>query len=116
MTNTTTDNTEKEIRVVPQWHCMSKEEVIKELGLPADIRCVGLTTAEAQARLEEYGENKLTETEKESIWHKIWRQLNNVLVGILVFVAVISTVSAFLADGSALEYWIEVGIIVAVIV
>jgi Ca2+-transporting ATPase len=118
MTNDTTDNTEKEVRVVPPWHCMTKEEVIKELGLPPDIRRVGLTTAEAQARLEKYGENKLTEAEKESIWLKIWRQVNNVLVAILVFVTVISVYSAVDATvkgNSSGQYWIEAVIIIGVV-
>ncbi len=79
----------------PFWHTMTKEEVIKELDISPDIRKLGLTTAEAEKRLEKYGENKLTEKEKETIWQKIWNQINNVLVLILFIVAVISLISAF---------------------
>ena len=79
----------------PFWHTMTKEEVIKELDVSPDIRKLGLTSEEATARLEKYGENKLTEKEKETIWQKIWNQINNVLVLILFIVAVISLVSAF---------------------
>jgi magnesium-transporting ATPase (P-type) len=103
-------------RRVPPWHCMTKEEVFKELDLPDDIRKSGLTDAQANERLELYGENKLTEKEKETLLQKIWKQVNNVLVGILVFVAVISAISAFVGIGSRMQNWIQVGIIVAVIV
>jgi P-type Ca2+ transporter type 2C len=103
-------------RIDPPWHCMTKEEVLKKLDLPADIRKKGLTEAQANERLEKYGENKLTEKEKETLLQKIWNQINNVLVGILVFVAIISAISAFVGIGSVLQNWIQVGIIVAVIV
>jgi len=79
----------------PPWHTMTKEEVIKELDLPSDIRKIGLTAAQAAERLEKYGENALTEKKKETLLQKIWNQLNNILVLILVIVAVISLVSAF---------------------
>lgn len=102
-------------RRVPPWHCMTKEEVLKELDLPADIRKKGLTDAQAAERLEKYGENKLTEKEKETLLQKIWNQVNNVLVGILVFVAIISAVTAIAKIGSPLQSWIQVGIIAGVI-
>jgi magnesium-transporting ATPase (P-type) len=104
------------VRDVPPWHCMTKEEVIKEMGCVPDIRKVGLTTAEAEARLAKYGQNKLTEQEKISLLERIWHHVNNVLVGILVFVAIISIISAFAGIGNEVQNWIQVGIIVAVIV
>lgn len=110
------EKTPEVVREVPPWHCMSKEEVCKEMGLKEDIRRTGLTTAEAAARLEKYGENKMTEAEKETLLQKIWNQINNVLVGILVFVAIISAISAFAGIGNVAQNWIQVGIIVAVIV
>jgi P-type Ca2+ transporter type 2C len=101
---------------VPPWHCMTKEEVLKKLDLPNDIRKTGLTDAQANKRLEKYGENKLTEKEKETFFQKIWKHVNNVLVGILVFVAVISAISGIFGIGNRLQSWLQFGIIVAVIV
>jgi magnesium-transporting ATPase (P-type) len=109
------EESSKPERRVPPWHCMSKEEVIKEMGLKPDLRKTGLTTAEAAERLAKYGENKLTEAEKESLLVRIWKLNYNVLVGILVFVAIISAASAFAGIGNATQNWIQVGIIVAVI-
>lgn len=100
---------------VPPWHVMTCEEVIKELGLPEDIRKRGLTSAEADERLAKFGENKLTEGKKETLLQKIWKQVNNVLVGILVFVAIISMISAITGVGTPVNNWIQVAIIVSVI-
>ncbi len=100
---------------VPPWHVMTKEEVLKELGLPEDIRKRGLTAAEAAERLAKYGENKLSENAKETLLQKIWKQVNNVLVGVLVIVAIVSAVSALTGVGSKVNNWIQVVIIISVI-
>ena len=102
------------------WHAKTREECYAELGCGKDLQRVGLTTAEAQKRLETYGPNKLTEKEKVTIWQRIWHQVANVLVGILVFVAVVSAVQAVRAgiddDGeSVVTNSIQVGLIVFVI-
>lgn len=110
------DTPVEEERITPPWHTMSKAEVCKEMKLPEDIRKNGLTTAQAAERLEKFGENALTEQEKETLLQKIWNQVNNVLVGILVFVAIISAISALTGIGDAAQAWIQVAIIFGVIV
>jgi len=107
------DETTEPVKQLPPWHAMTKEDVIKKLGLPDDIRKKGLTDAEVQERLEKYGQNKLSEKKRETLLEKIWKQVNNVLVGILVFVAVISAVRAVTDD--PVTNSIQVGIIVGVI-
>ena len=100
------------------WHTMTVDEVTKELGLASDVVKVGLTSAEAAKRLEKYGENKLTEKEKETLLQKIWNQVNNVLVLILVIVAVISFISIFVIPpeiNPAYTNWIQIAIILGVI-
>jgi Ca2+-transporting ATPase len=99
---------------IPAWHNMTKEEVIKELDLSEDVRKTGLTSAQVKTRLEKYGENQLTAKEKETLLQKIWKQINNVLVGILLFVAVISAVRIATAD--PVTNGIQVAIIIGVIV
>ena len=44
------------------WHTKSSEDVLLDLDTPLG----GLTSSEAEKRLEEYGENKLQEPEKTS--------------------------------------------------
>ena len=99
------------------WHARSVEEVFGELKCEGNHGASGLTTAEAERRLEEYGPNKLTEKEKVTLLQRIWNQVANVLVGILVFVAVVSAIRAATADTSedVVTNTIQVGLIVFVI-
>lgn len=102
----------------PAYHVMTKDEAIAQLGLnPTDIRRKGLTTGEAKARLDQYGYNQLTEKEKVTLLQRIWKQVNNVLVGILVFVAVVSLAKGIASSDSEdrLTNFIEVGLITFVI-
>jgi magnesium-transporting ATPase (P-type) len=100
----------------PHWHAMTPEEACSTLGLNPGIRKSGLTTAEANARLEQYGPNQLTEKEKVSLLMRIWKQVSNVLVGILVFVAVVSLIKGIVSSGEdRITNFIEVGLITFVI-
>ena len=76
------------------FHARTKEECYAELDCGTDLHNTGLTTAEAAKRLEQFGHNKLMEREKVTIWQRIWHQVANVLVGILVFVAIVSGIQA----------------------
>jgi len=105
---------EVEDRVVPSWHAMTPEACIEELKVVENIRRTGLTSAQAAARLEEYGPNQLSEKRKVTLLEKIWHQVNNVLVAILVFVAAISLVRAITDD--PVTNGIQVGIIAGVII
>ena len=99
------------------WHAREKEEVFKELGLNADLHRTGVTTSDAAARLAKYGPNKLSEKEKVTLLQRIWKQVANLLVGILVFVAVVSAIQAATADNSEdiTTNSIQVGLILFVI-
>ena len=99
------------------WHALTKEETIKELRADENLPVAGLTAAQAAKRFEEYGPNKMTEGRKKTLLERIWAQVANVLVFILMVVAVVSAVRAITADVSddILTNWIQVGIIVGVI-
>ena len=101
----------------PQWHAMTKEDVCGLLGLNSTtLRNTGLTTAEAAARLEQYGPNQLSEKEQVTLLQRIWKQVSNVLVGILVFVAIVSLIKGIISSGEdRLTNFIEVGLITFVI-
>ncbi|WP_089609715.1 cation-translocating P-type ATPase [Dehalobacterium formicoaceticum] len=69
------------------WFSKSQEEALKELEVnPA----IGLTSEEAQERLEKYGENKLKEKPKKSIIALFFAQLNNMLIYVLLGAAAIT--------------------------
>ena len=78
------------------FHASSKEECYKylDVGNSAAYDRTGVTTAQAKERLEKYGYNKMSEKSKKTIWERIWHQVANVLVGILVFVAAVSAAQA----------------------
>jgi magnesium-transporting ATPase (P-type) len=101
----------------PQWHAMTKEDVCGVLGVSQNIRNVGLTSAEAKQRLEQYGENKLSEKVKVTLLQRIWKQVGNILVGILVFVAIVSLFKGIISTTAEdkLTNFIEVGLIAFVI-
>jgi magnesium-transporting ATPase (P-type) len=82
------------------WHASTQDECFKELGLDDTLPSKGLTTEDAASRLTEYGRNQMTAKEKVTLLQKIWDQVANVLVGILVFVAVVSVVRAATADNA----------------
>lgn len=67
---------------------MSKEELEKEYGSAA-----GLTSNEAEKRLEQYGANVLEEKGKKSVFVIFLSQFADLLVAILIVAAVISMVS-----------------------
>ena len=101
---------------VAHWHVLSIEDSTGLLGLPSNVRREGLTSQQAKARLEEYGFNQLSEKEKVTLLMRIWKQVSNVLVGILVFVAVVSLFKGIISSGeSRITNFIEVGLIVFVI-
>jgi magnesium-transporting ATPase (P-type) len=77
------------------WHAKSLEDCLVELGLDAaSAKKTGLSAEQAEARLELYGHNKLSEQEKVTLLQRIWNQVANVLVAILVFVAIVSGIRA----------------------
>jgi P-type Ca2+ transporter type 2C len=106
------------------FHASTKEECYKylEVSNPSSHGQTGLTSAEAAERLAKYGYNKLTEKTKKTIWQRIWHQVANVLVGILVFVALVSAGQAirFMTvepnTQNVITNWIQVGLIAFVII
>jgi len=110
-------------REVISWHALTIDETIVRLRADADLCKKGLTTVEAKQRLEEYGENKMSEAERETIWEKIWKQVANVLVLILVIVAVVSAARGIVEQvvienpnsTTILTSWVQVGLITTVI-
>ena len=74
-----------------QYHKKSVEDV--EKGLSTSLER-GLTQAEAEKRLKEYGQNQLEKEEEESLWDKIKESFEDLLVRILLLAAVISFIIA----------------------
>mmetsp|Transcript_19101 Transcript_19101/g.55501 ORF Transcript_19101/g.55501 Transcript_19101/m.55501 type:complete len:1061 (-) Transcript_19101:278-3460(-) len=106
-----------EQRDVPPWHTMEKEAVIKALECPDNLIEVGLTDAQAAASFEKHGPNRMTESKKKTMLEKIWEQVANVLVLILLIVAAVSMVRGIIEKeiDNIVSNWIQFGIILSVI-
>ena len=74
----------------------------------------GLTSAEAKARLEKNGKNKLKEAKKESLFHRFLMQLADPMIIILIVAAIVSAITA--AFGGDSEGYADVVIILFVVV
>lgn len=91
-------------------HLMSKEEIRKKLKSNFDK---GLKEEEAEARLQEFGKNILSQKKKENIIIKFIKQFNDFMIIILIAAAAISAIMAKI-DGTG-DY-IESIIIIAIVV
>ena len=72
----------------------------------------GLSEAEAKKRIEEYGENKLAEKEKESLIHKFFKEICEPMTIVLIVAAIISAVTAAISK----EGFADVFIILTVVI
>ncbi len=88
-------------------YLQSKEEVLTNLQVDE----TGLSSKEADARLEKNGKNKLAEGKKESLIHRFFKQLAEPMTIILIVAAVISGILAIVEK----EFPTDVIIIMAVV-
>mmetsp|Transcript_11679 Transcript_11679/g.16556 ORF Transcript_11679/g.16556 Transcript_11679/m.16556 type:complete len:1117 (-) Transcript_11679:392-3742(-) len=104
------------------WHALTVEETVSKLGLSSSLPKEGLNSGSSQERLSTFGPNKMTEQKKETLLEKIWKQVSNVLVCILVVVALVSAARAIAEHAKSdpdsttiLTSWVQVGLITGVI-
>ena len=71
----------------------SAEKVIEDLGTDTKL---GLTAAEAAARLEKNGPNKLKDAEKDPLWKRFFAMMADPMVIMLIIAAVISAVTGMM--------------------
>ncbi|WP_314011284.1 cation-translocating P-type ATPase [Pseudostreptobacillus hongkongensis] len=83
----------------------SSEEVLKELNVDKN----GLSENEAKIRLEKYGQNKLEEAKKKTLFERFINQLKDVLIYVLIIASIINVIAHF-PDG-----FTEAGIILMVV-
>ena len=87
----------------PAWHNMSSETVFETLAARAE----GLAEDEAAARLAAYGPNRLRPPKKHGPLRRFLLQFHNVLIYVLLAAAAMTT---------ALEHWVDTGVIIGVII
>lgn len=84
-------------------HALSSDEVLENLG----VQDTGLTSAEATQRLEANGPNELPQTPPETVWQRLFRQVNDPMIYVLIAAAVLT---AFLG------HWTDTIVIGAVVI
>jgi magnesium-transporting ATPase (P-type) len=85
------------------WHSTPPEQVLSLLGCKADV---GLAEQDVVERRARHGRNELTPPKKIGFLKRLFLQVNNILIFILLAAAIVS---------GALSEWAEVGLIVAVV-
>jgi len=88
---------------VSDWHSLSLEDTLERLSVQEH----GLSSEEAASRLKQHGLNQLNEAPRPGFLSKLWDQLNNFVV-ILLLVA--SVVSALLGE------WVDAAAIMSIVV
>ncbi|MCW9059965.1 MAG: cation-transporting P-type ATPase [Gammaproteobacteria bacterium] len=84
------------------WHSLAGDEVLDRL----DATEHGLSSEQVQARLEEYGRNRLPAAERTGPLKRFLLQFHNVLIYVLIAAAV----------GTAfLQHWVDTGVILGVV-
>ena len=92
-----------------KYYLKSREEVLEEVKSNAN----GLTTEEAEKRLNENGKNKLKEAKKDGIFKKILNQISDPMIIMLICAAGIQVVTTLL---SGEKDFVDFFIILAVVI
>lgn len=96
------------------WHAEALEKIQETLR--TDFK-LGLTTAEAEARLEKHGLNKLKEKLPRTFFQRFMDQMKDVMIIILLIAALISVVLSIYNTMHGLEpEWIEPIVIILIVV
>lgn len=82
-----------------EWYNFEEDEVIKKLESSHD----GLTTNEAEKRLNENGYNRLKEPPKKKIYERIIEQFKNVMIIVLIISAIISGIIGFVTEEGIID-------------
>ena len=72
----------------------------------------GLSTQEANARLEKYGKNKLVEAKKDGLFKRFLKQLADPMIIVLLCAAALSAVTAAFENESFADVFIILGVVI----
>ncbi len=84
------------------WHSLEPEQVYQAVGADS----TGLSTAEAERRLSQFGSNSLPEPKAQSGWRRFLLQFDNLLIYVLLGAATITLL---------LQHWLDAGVIFGVV-
>ena len=78
-------------RIRLEWNLKKVQKKLKELNVDKN----GLSENEANIRLEKYGQNKLEEAKKKTLFERFINQLKDVLIYVLIIASIINVIAHF---------------------
>src|SRR5699024_2710370 len=75
----------------------------------------GLSQVEAKRRLQKNGPNRFEEKKATSVWELLWRQMNSMLIYILIAAAVISAIVGEVSDARIIGFVVVLNAIICLI-
>ncbi|WML31282.1 cation-translocating P-type ATPase [Neobacillus sp. OS1-32] len=94
------------------WHSKKVTEVITEMGVDPGA---GLSSSEAEKRLEQFGPNEFRDHKKTAIWKLFFSQINSMLIYILIAAALISLFIGEYSDAAIIVLVILLNSVIGVI-
>ncbi|PEB50942.1 ATPase [Bacillus pseudomycoides] len=94
------------------WYSKTKDQILLELETDEQR---GLTDEMVRNRLNQYGQNELVTKQKRTLWQRIFAQINDVLVYVLVIAALISAFVGEWADASIIALVVILNAVIGVI-
>lgn len=92
------ENPQIPVKPSRKWHCASIDQALAWQATTTD----GLSTAEAQVRIERYGPNRLQQAQGRPWYRRLLDQLNNILILILLVAAIASFLLGHVIDAAAI--------------
>src|SRR5688572_4285560 len=96
----------------PAWHSLPREKVLEELAADPER---GLSTAEVEKRLQQYGRNELTEQPRPGFLSRLLNQFKDTVVLLLIGASVISAVLGEYYEAGAIMLIVMLNAILGVV-
>ena len=94
------------------WYSKTKDQTLIDLETNEQH---GLTEEIASERLKQYGSNELATKQKRTLWQRIFAQINDVLVYVLIIAALISAFVGEWADASIIALVVVLNAVIGVV-
>ncbi|MFE7376987.1 cation-translocating P-type ATPase [Bacillus cereus] len=94
------------------WYSKTKDQIVTDFKTNEQI---GLKADSVNERLKQFGPNELTAKQKRTLWQRIFAQINDVLVYVLLIAALISAFVGEWADASIIAIVVILNAVIGVI-
>lgn len=106
-----TDEDARSVHTTYDWHAKEVSDVFNHFGVGEN----GLSLEESQTRLAEYGQNSFTQTETNSIFTNIFKQLSSPLAIVLVLAFLVTLALKEFVDAGVIAFALFIAVVVGVL-